>query len=160
MSGKNIIFDDKKIYSKSNFYKNTKLFSIYDIEVNKILIFKKEPYDKKSSFKCFLGYNDDDVIRPLCIKLHQMIGCFKHFDSNKKMSFKVNNNRLLKSILKYGKKLNEYMNIEFDSEPVYGDSDKYIKTKTKSYRDKVNTNFQGKKNNKKMHHISVCHSQC
>ena len=37
------------------------------------------------------------------------------------------------------------MNIGFDSEPVYGYNDKYIKTKTKSYRDKVSTNFQGKK---------------
>ena len=37
------------------------------------------------------------------------------------------------------------MNIEFDSEPVYGDSDKYITTKIKMYEDRVNTNFQGKK---------------
>ena len=37
------------------------------------------------------------------------------------------------------------MNKEFDSESVYGDNDKYIKTKIKSYQDKVNTNFQGKK---------------
>ena len=37
------------------------------------------------------------------------------------------------------------MNIKFDSEPVYGDNDKYIKTKTKLYGDKINTNFQGKK---------------
>ena len=37
------------------------------------------------------------------------------------------------------------MNIEFDSEPVYGDNDKYIKAKTKSYGDKVNKNFQGNK---------------
>ena len=36
------------------------------------------------------------------------------------------------------------MNIKFDSEPVYGDNDKYIKTKIKSYRDKINRNFQGK----------------
>ena len=36
------------------------------------------------------------------------------------------------------------MNITFDSEPVYGDSDKYIKTKIKMYEDRVNTNFQGK----------------
>ena len=28
---------------------------------------------------------------------------------------------------------------------VYGDNDKYIKTKTKSYGDKINKNFQGKK---------------
>ena len=37
------------------------------------------------------------------------------------------------------------MNIEFDSEPNYGDNDKYIKTKIKLYGDKINTNFQGKK---------------
>ena len=37
------------------------------------------------------------------------------------------------------------MNIKFDSEPVYGDNDKYIKTKITMYGDKVNTNFHGKK---------------
>ena len=43
LSGKNIIFDDKKI-NKSNFYKNIKLFNIYDIDVDKLLISKKEPF--------------------------------------------------------------------------------------------------------------------
>ena len=37
------------------------------------------------------------------------------------------------------------MDIKFDSEPVYGDKDKYIKTKIKSYQDKINTNFKDKK---------------
>ena len=37
------------------------------------------------------------------------------------------------------------MNIKFYSEPVYCDNDKYIKIKIKSYRDKINTNFQDKK---------------
>ena len=36
------------------------------------------------------------------------------------------------------------LNIEFDSEPVYGDNDKYIKTKIKMYENRVNTDFQGK----------------
>ena len=61
MSGKNIIFDDKKI-NKSNFYKNKILLNIYDIEAAKILVSKQEPYGKKSSFKYFLGYNDDDDV--------------------------------------------------------------------------------------------------
>ena len=47
MTGKSIIFDDKKI-NKSNFYKNKKLFNVNDIEVDKILISKREPYGKKS----------------------------------------------------------------------------------------------------------------
>ena len=37
------------------------------------------------------------------------------------------------------------MNMKFDSKPVYGDSDKCIKAKTKSYGDIINRNFQGKK---------------
>ena len=63
MSGKNINFDDKKI-RKSDFYKNKKLNRIDDIDVNKILVSKKEPYGKKNSFKYFIGYNDNDVVRP------------------------------------------------------------------------------------------------
>ena len=40
MSGKSINFDDKKI-KKSSFYKNKKIFNIYDLDVNKILVSKK-----------------------------------------------------------------------------------------------------------------------
>ena len=61
MSGKHIIFHDNKI-NKSNFYKNKKLFDVYEMEVDKILISKKQSYGKKSSFKYILRYNDNDVI--------------------------------------------------------------------------------------------------
>ena len=43
MSGRNIIFGDKKI-NKSNFYKNKKLPKIDDLDVNKTLVSKKEAY--------------------------------------------------------------------------------------------------------------------
>ena len=111
MSGKSINFEDIKI-NTSNFYKNKKLFKIDDIDINKILVSKKESYGKKNSFKYYIGYDDDDddddddgdddddVIRSLCIKLPQMTGYVKHFDSNKTMSFKVIDNTLLK---KYNK---------------------------------------------------------
>ena len=68
MSEKNVNFGDKNI-KKSNFYKNKKVTSIDDSDANKILISKEEPYGTKNSFKYFIGYNDDDGIRPLCIKL-------------------------------------------------------------------------------------------
>ena len=144
MSGKNIIFDDKKI-SKSNFYKNKKLSKIDDVDINKTLVSQKEPYGKKSSFKYFIGYNDNDVIRPLCVKLPQMIIYVKCFDSNKTMSCKGSNNKMLKKYTKIWEKVSSLTSIKSDSEPVYGDDDKYIKTKIKLYVGKVNTNFQGKK---------------
>ena len=74
-----------------------------------------------------------------------MIAYVKNFDSNKTISFKVSDNKLLKKYNKTWEKISNLMNIEFDCEPVYGDNDIYIKTKIKLYGDKVNTNFQGKK---------------
>ena len=70
-----------------------------------------------------------------------MIGYVKHLDSNKTMSFKVIDNKLLKKYTKIWEKISNLMNIECDSEPVYGDNDKYIKAKIKSYGDKINSNF-------------------
>ena len=104
MSGKNINFDDEKV-NKSNFYKNKKLFSLNDKDANKILVSRKESHGTKNSLKYFIGYNDDDVIRPLCIILPQMIGYVKHFDSNKTMSFKISDNKLLKKYNKIWEKV-------------------------------------------------------
>ena len=51
-----------------------KIFNIDDTDVNKILVSKKEQYGKYNSFKYFIGYNDNDVIRPLYLGLSQMTG--------------------------------------------------------------------------------------
>ena len=130
--------------NKSVFYKNKKLFNIRDIDVNKILVSKEEAYGTKNYVKYFIGYNGDDAIRLLCIKLPQMIGYVKNFDSNKTISFKVDNNKLLKKYNGIWEIISNLLNIEFDSETVYGDNDKYMKTKIKMHEDRVNTNFQGK----------------
>ena len=74
-----------------------------------------------------------------------MIGYATYFESNKTMSFKVTDKKLLKKYTKIWERVSSLMNIKFHSEPVYGYNDKYIKTKIKPYGDKVSTNFQGKK---------------
>ena len=123
MSKKNINFDDKYI-KKSEFYKNKKAFQIDDIDVNEILVSKKEPYGTKNALKYFIGYNDNDVIRPLCLRLPQMTGYAKKFNENATMSFRANNKQSLKSYNKIWEKLEKLMRIDFESEPVYGDDDK------------------------------------
>ena len=95
MSGKNINFNDKKI-KKSIFYKNKAINNIEEIDVNNILVSKKESYGNKNSFKYFIGYNDNYNIRPLCIRLPQMTGHVRKFDENATMSFIVKNKQLLK----------------------------------------------------------------
>ena len=65
------------------------------IDARKMLVSKKEPFSKKSSFKYFIGCDDNDDIRPLCIKLPQMIGMLTK-QCNKTMPFKVIDKKLLK----------------------------------------------------------------
>ena len=85
---------ETKISKKVVFYKNKK---VKDIDVRKILVSKEEPYSKNNSFKYFIGYNnDDDVIRPLCIKLPQMTGYVNSFENNKTISFKISDSKVLK----------------------------------------------------------------
>ena len=104
--------------------KKQKITSIDDIDVNKILVSKKEPYGTKKSFKYFIGYNDNDVMRPLCVRLPQMTGYAKKFDENATMSFKANNKQLLKNYNKIWEKVEKLLRIDFESKPVYGDDDK------------------------------------
>ena len=77
-----------------------------------------------------------------------MIGYVRKFEGNTTMSFKINDSKLLKKYNQIWKKVEKLLRIEFDSKPVYGDNDKYIKTKIKIYGGSVNANFQGKKMSK------------
>ena len=107
MSGNNVNFGDKKI-KKINFYKNKKVIKIDDTDVSKILVSKEEPYGSKNSFKYFIGYNGNHVIRPLYIKLPQIIGYIKNFESNMTMSFKISDKQLLKKYKQIWKKVKKW----------------------------------------------------
>ena len=65
-----------------------------------------------------------------------MIEYVKCFESNKTMSFKVIDNKLLKKYTEIWERVSSLMKIKFVSEPVYGEYDKYIKTKIKLHGDK------------------------
>ena len=106
MNEKNISFDNKNIL-KSDFYnKNKTIFNIDDIDVNKILVSKKEIYCKHNSFKYLIGYNDNNVIRPLYLFLSQTTGYINKFDKNKiTMSLMIKDMKLLKGYNKIWKKI-------------------------------------------------------
>ena len=56
-----------------------KIFNVDDINVNKILVSKKEKHGKYNSFKYFIGY-DNDVIRPLYLFISQMTRYINKFE--------------------------------------------------------------------------------
>ena len=75
VSGKNVNFDRKKI-KKVTFYKNKKVVKIDDIDINKILVSKEEPYGIKVYWIQWL---------------QQMTGYAKKFEFNLTMLFKIRN---------------------------------------------------------------------
>ena len=84
-----------------------------------------------------------------------MTGYINEFDKNKNkntitMSLLVKDKQLLKNYNKIWKKIEKLMIIGFDSKPVYGNDDKYIKTKIKTYEDSIITNFYNKNGSKKI----------
>ena len=132
MNKKSINFNYKKI-KKSDFYnKNKKIFNMIMMLI-KILVSKKETYGKYNSFKYFIGYNDNDVIRLLYLFISQTNGYINKFDKNKiTMSLMVKDIQLLKNYNKISKKIEKLMKIDFKTKTTYGDDDdKYIKTRIK-----------------------------
>ena len=74
-----------------------------------------------------------------------MTGYVKKFNENTTLSFRVNNKQLLKNYNKIWAKTEKLLRIDFESKHVYGDDDKYIKTKIKIYEDNMSTDFHNKK---------------
>ena len=148
--------------------KSKKIFNINHNDVNKILVSKKEKYGKYNSFKYFIGYNDNEVIKPLYLELSQMTGYINKFNENKNksknkskstitMSLKVKDKKLFKNYNKIWKKIEKLMDIDFNTKPSYGNDDKYIKTKIKTYEDNITTNFYNKKGSKKLPEGKIPH---
>ena len=143
MNRKSINFDDKKI-KKGDFKKYIYIFNIDYIDVDKILVYQKEPCGKTNSLIYFIRYNDNDVVWPLCLKLSKMTGYINEFNENKNttiMSLRVNEEKLFKKYNKIWKKVEKLMKIDIESKPTYGYDHKYIKTKIKTLSDIGNTNF-------------------
>ena len=63
-----------------------------------------------------------------------MTGYARKFDENVTLSFIVKDKKLLKSYTKIWETIENLMKINFESNPVYSDDVKYIKTKIKTCR--------------------------
>ena len=69
----------------------------------------------------------------------------------------VKDEKLFKNYKIIWKKIEKLMDIDFNSKPTYGDNDKYIKTKIKTYEDNITTNFYNKKGSKKLPEEKIPH---
>ena len=74
------------------------------------------------------------------------------------MSLMIKDIQLLKNYNKIWKKIEKVMKIDFNTKTTYGDDGhKYIKTRTKPYKDSINANIYNKNGSKKIPEEKVPH---
>ena len=79
---------------KVTFTKTKQKIKIDEIDVNKILISKKESYGTNNTLIYFIGYNDNNVITPLCLKLSKVTSYIRELKENITMALRVNDKQL------------------------------------------------------------------
>ena len=93
-------------------------------------------------YKYFIGYQEGEIVKPLCIILPQMSGYIKYFEyGDMNMSFLIKNDEVWEKYKQIWGLIKNKLGIKFHSSPVH--DKKYIKTKVKEYDGVIETNFLG-----------------
>ena len=88
----------------SNFCQYKSLILINNIDINEIAVSNKFLFSKQD-FKYFLGYKDNQEIKPLCIFFPEMSIHKRYSDKTKCMYFMKKCEELFDIYMKFGKKL-------------------------------------------------------
>ena len=83
MSDKTLKYGDVEVNQKK-FHAFKQPVTLNLVGIDKIVISNKFKHSDQG-FKYFVGYKDDNIIRPLCIVLLQMSGYINYFDIRHKI---------------------------------------------------------------------------
>ena len=140
MNEKTLKFNNIKV-NKKEFHKSKQVIDLDSAAIDKIVVSDKFRHSEEG-YKYFIGYQENEIIKPLCIILSQINGRIKIFENGgKKMSFLIKNDEVWE---KYEDVLNVIKNklgIKFHSEPIY--EKKYLKAKIREFDSEIKTNFLG-----------------
>ena len=88
MSEKTLKFNNIRV-NKKEFHKSKQPIDLISVKVDQIVVSDKFKHSDED-FKYFIGYQEGEIVKPLCIILPQMSGYIKYFEnSGKNMSFLI-----------------------------------------------------------------------
>ena len=117
MSKKTLKFDNVEV-NKKEFHTSKQPMALDLVHVDQILISDKFKHSD-TGFKYFIGYKDDNIIRPSCIILPQMSGYIKYFENGgKDMSFMIKDDSVLVKYNEIWNKFKKTLNTKFHTMPV------------------------------------------
>ena len=118
MSEKTLKFSNIKS-NKKEFYKSKQAIDLDSVTTDKIVASDKFKHNEEG-YKYFIGYKEDEIVKPLCIILPQMNGYIKYFENGgKNMSFLIKNNEVWEKYEDIWDVIKNKQSIKFHSESIY-----------------------------------------
>ena len=139
MGEKALKFNNIKV-NKKEFHKSNQATELDLVDTGKIVVFDRLKHSEEG-FKYFIGYQEDEIVKQLCIILPQMNSYIKHFDNGGKKSFLIKNDEVWQKYEDIWDGIKNKLNIKFHSQPIY--ENKYLKAKVREFNGNIKTNFLG-----------------
>ena len=128
MSEKTLKFSNTRVYKKE-FYMSKQPIDLMSVSVDQIVVSDKFKHSDEG-FKYFIGYQEREIIKPLCIILPQMSGYIKYFEnSGKNMSFLIKDDEVWGKYNEIWDVIRNKLSIKFHSKLIY--DQKYLKAKVR-----------------------------
>ena len=153
MSEKTLKFNNIKV-NKKEFHISKQPIDLMSVTVDQIVVSYKFKHSD-DCFKYFIGYQEGEIVKLLCIILPQMSGYIKHFENGgKNMSFLIKHDEVREKYEKIWDVIKNKLGIKFHSEPIY--EQKYLKAKVREFDGVIKTNFLGNDTPKEnMHYTCI-----
>ena len=126
MSEKTLKFNNIRL-NKKEFHKSKEPIDLMSVNIDQIIVSDKFDHNNEG-FKYFIGYQEGEIVKPLCIILPQMSGYIKYFEyRGMNMSFLIKDDEVWEKYEQIWDLIKNKLGIKFHSEPVY--DKKCLKTK-------------------------------
>ena len=140
MSKQTLKFNNIRL-NKKELHKSKEPIDLMSVIVDQIVVSDKFKHNNEG-FKYFIGYQEGEIVKPLCIILPQMSGYIKYFENGgKNMSFLIKDDEVWEKYEQIWDVIKNKLGIKFHSEPVYDKA--YIKAKVREFDRVIKTNFLG-----------------
>ena len=140
MSERTLKFNNVRL-NKKEFHKSKQPIDLMSVNVDQMVVSDKFKHNNEG-LKYFIGYQEDEIVKPLCVILPQVSGYIKCFENGgKSMSFFTKDEKVGEQYEQIWGVIKNKLGIKFHSEPIY--KNEYLKTKVREYDGAIKTNFLG-----------------
>ena len=140
MSEKTLKFNNIRL-NKKELHKYKEPTDLMSVIVDQIVVSDKFKHNSEG-FKYFIGYQEVEIVKLLCINLPQISGYINYFENgSKNMSFLIKDDEVWEKYGNIWHVIKNKLSIKFHSEPIY--EQKYLKAKVSEFDGVIKTNLFG-----------------